>query len=457
MTNCGGVKDLVSKRSGAGGGKSASARKGGAAGNAGGPASRRTLDVHHSNVMAGLEEKKREMDRLDAEVRRLEEQAVQHVAAAKHAEAMRCQADITRAKDARETLEREFAFVHNHPHASDIAFRYYSTLSNGSFPPHVGNGGAAGAAGSILSFFSPPPSPPNDDHGGGGRPAASNNAAAAAATTYDRSRMLGDYLHVTYNRMPVAPPDTSSTAASSATPHASAATNGGANGANGYEPPPCQHCGSEDVRVYMQEGMTCCNACGTAEFIVVDSDKPSFKDQPKEIHYWSYKRSNHLNECLNQMQGKETTDISDELVERITAELRKRRITNMADVTAPMLRSILKKLNESKYYEHLASLLQRLNGASLPYLPPDLEKKIKTMFAQMQMPYVKHAPKGRSNFMSYNFCVYKCLQLLGYDEYLENNECQFIKLLKTRDKLQEQDKVWSKICAELRWEFLPSM
>jgi hypothetical protein len=160
---------------------------------------------------------------------------------------------------------------------------------------------------------------------------------------------------------------------------------------------------------------------------------------------------------LNQMQGKETTEISDALLERVMSELKKRRITNVSQVSMAMLRGILKKLNESKYYEHLPSLLQRLNGTKLPYLPPELEHKIKMMFAQMQMPYVKHAPKGRTNFMSYNFCVYKCLQLLGHDEYLEQNNGHFIKLLESREKLQEQDKVWAKICHELSWKFQASM
>jgi hypothetical protein len=29
--------------------------------------------------------------------------------------------------------------------------------------------------------------------------------------------------------------------------------------------------------------------------------------------------------------------------------------------------------------------------------------------------------------------------------------------LKSRDKQHEQDKIWAKICAELNWQFIPSL
>jgi len=37
------------------------------------------------------------------------------------------------------------------------------------------------------------------------------------------------------------------------------------------------------------------------------------------------------------------------------------------------------------------------------------------------------------------------------DEYLE---C--FPLLKSREKLQQQDNIWEKICWDLQWEYIPS-
>ena len=33
---------------------------------------------------------------------------------------------------------------------------------------------------------------------------------------------------------------------------------------------------------------------GQVDYIVIDSDKPSYKDPPKEISYFAYKRINHF-------------------------------------------------------------------------------------------------------------------------------------------------------------------
>ena len=69
----------------------------------------------------------------------------------------------------------------------------------------------------------------------------------------------------------------------------------------------CKHCGHVGQRTLMlQDGYVFCPTCNTVEYILVDHDKPSYKDPPREIAYVAYKRINHFNEWLNQVQGKET-------------------------------------------------------------------------------------------------------------------------------------------------------
>lgn len=74
------------------------------------------------------------------------------------------------------------------------------------------------------------------------------------------------------------------------------------------------------------------------------------------------------------------------------------------------------------------------------------------MFCQIQSPFLKWAPPKRRNFLSYSYCIRKMVQLLEQDQYIES-----FGLLKARDKLQVQDDIWKKICAELGWEFIPSL
>merc|ERR1711939_192959 len=70
----------------------------------------------------------------------------------------------------------------------------------------------------------------------------------------------------------------------------------------------CEHCQQELSHIH-NEGIVECPNCGILTNIINDTDRSSYKDPPKESCYYSYRRSNHFNEWLNQFQGKETTQI----------------------------------------------------------------------------------------------------------------------------------------------------
>ena len=214
----------------------------------------------------------------------------------------------------------------------------------------------------------------------------------------------------------------------------------------------CKCCNSTNITTMLNDGFIFCNVCHTMEYMIVDHDKPSYKDPPKEITYFSYKRINHLNEWLNQIQGKETTDIPEEIYDKILMEIKKQRITNMADLSYNKVKRILKQIKVHKYYEHIPHIINRLNGLPMPNFSVELEEKLRTMFKQIQTPFLKHSPPNRKNFLSYSYVLHKFLQLIDKDEYLV-----FFQLLKSRNKLAEQDKIWRKICEEVNWQFIPSL
>jgi hypothetical protein len=214
----------------------------------------------------------------------------------------------------------------------------------------------------------------------------------------------------------------------------------------------CLHCGSSNRNIMLNEGLLHCNECDSIEYIIIDHDRPSYKDPPKEVSYFSYKRINHLNEWISQIQGKETTDIPEDIYAKILVELKKQRITNMADLTYRKVKEILKKLEGNKYYEHIPHIINRLTGMSIPHFEPELEEKLRVMFKMIQPLFVKYAPAIRKNFLSYSYCLHKFVQLLGRDEYLPN-----LPLLKNREKLQMQDMIWKKICEELNWQWIRSI
>lgn len=213
----------------------------------------------------------------------------------------------------------------------------------------------------------------------------------------------------------------------------------------------CDECGSEMI-FSSNEALFNCAACGNQEFVLMDSDKPSYKDPPREVSYYAYKRINHFNEWLAQFQAKECTDIPQEIYDQILVELKKERITHLDNLKPAKIREILKKIKANKYYEHVPHITNRLNGKNAPVMNREIEEKLRYMFKEIQPSFQKHCPKGRSNFLSYSYVLYKFCELLQLDDYLPN-----FPLLKNRDKLYTQDKIWQKICEDLGWQFIRSI
>ena len=216
-------------------------------------------------------------------------------------------------------------------------------------------------------------------------------------------------------------------------------------------PEHCLQCNTAREEV-SAEGMLVCPSCGSEEYMMVVSDFPSFRDPPKERNNYAYKKINHLNEILNQFQAKESTIIPEEVMNEVVNEIRKRRIQNVAQLTEKDMREILKKLNRSKYYEHAAHILSRLNGNPPPTITPEIEEKIRAMFQEIQAPFLVYCPDDRTNFLSYSYILYKFFELLELDDYKA-----YFSLLKSRDRLIEHDAIWQKICDYLKWEFIRSV
>jgi hypothetical protein len=213
----------------------------------------------------------------------------------------------------------------------------------------------------------------------------------------------------------------------------------------------CAECEKEMV-FSANEAIFTCTECGYQQFILVDSDKPSYKDPPREVSYYAYKRINHFNEWLAQFQAKESTEIPQEVYDAICAELKKERILDYRTLARQKVREILKKLKFNKYYEHVPHIINRLNGQHAPVMSREIEEKLRYMFKEIQPAFQKNCPKDRSNFLSYSYVLYKFCELLDLDEYLPS-----FPLLKNRDKLYIQDKIWELICRDLQWQFIRSV
>ena len=212
----------------------------------------------------------------------------------------------------------------------------------------------------------------------------------------------------------------------------------------------CKFCNKGELIPVEHEGILVCNHCFCHVPYLVESEKPSYKEPPKEVCFYAYKRINHFREILAQFQAKETTQIPIEVIENIKSQIKKERIS-IEQINNKKAKEILKKLGYNKYYEHIPFIKDKL-GIRPPIMSPELEDTLCNLFMEIQGPYAKYCPDDRVNFLNYYYTVYKLCELLERDEFLP-----YFPMLKDREKRIEQDEIWKKICEELNWEFIPTI
>lgn len=180
----------------------------------------------------------------------------------------------------------------------------------------------------------------------------------------------------------------------------------------------------------------------------------SYKEEQEHeyVFNYSYKRENHFNEWLTQFQAGETITVPSELIDNLRSEFKKQKIENLEQITYAKVRSFLKKLKYNKYYEHVPYITILLTGKKPMRMSNALEDKLRQMFKLIQEPFDKNCPSTRKNFLSYSYVLYKFCELLEEDEYLP-----YFSLLKSKEKLYQQDVIWRKMCGDLQWEFIPTV
>ena len=215
----------------------------------------------------------------------------------------------------------------------------------------------------------------------------------------------------------------------------------------------CKFCKSP-FEIDTKESLLICTNCGVCEKHT-ETNFNNFGDNyssDSNNTQFSYQRKNHFKEWLNQLQAKEVTVIPDVVIELVIKELQKERIEDINDIDSVRIKKYLKKLKLNKYYEHIPNLISRITNKPPLKITDEFNNILMDLFDKIQEPFKKHCPKNRKNFLSYSYTLHKFCQLLGKKEYLI-----YFPLLKSREKLFEQEKIWKDICNDLNWDFIPSI
>ena len=217
----------------------------------------------------------------------------------------------------------------------------------------------------------------------------------------------------------------------------------------------CAFCKSDEFEYTSFERI--CIECGSVITLIhTDESGLTYSQQcDMDQQAYPYRRANHFQEWLIQFQGKETTIVPDEVFEKIRNQMKRQRIESTNDLNEKNIKQIMKTLRLNKYYEHIPQVLLRMNGKHPPRLTEATEEKMKIMFNEIQAPFdkaIREVAPTRKNFLSYSYVLRKFVELLELDDLIPH-----FPLLKSREKLTVQDKIWKHICGQMEWRFIPSV
>ena len=222
----------------------------------------------------------------------------------------------------------------------------------------------------------------------------------------------------------------------------------------------CIYCENCNDLLHIERGSAVCYNCGSCFDCLHLPDELSYKEQ-QEIdyrHQFTYEKESHLIDWINRFQAKENKEISQEILDKVILEAYKAKIHDLNKLDEKHVKAFLKKLKLNDYYDNIIAIINRINKRPPFVLTQQIENKIKEMFRKMQEPFNKF--KGsRKNMLSYGYILNKYFLILNLPEF-----AKYIKLLKSPEKLRQQDEIFKKIVDHMveidpttNWKFYPSL
>jgi hypothetical protein len=170
---------------------------------------------------------------------------------------------------------------------------------------------------------------------------------------------------------------------------------------------------------------------------------------------YPYKRTNHMKECLDQLQARENLNITDEqmkLIRSNISDIQFEKLKNNKNPTSirKIIKQKLKDVKLQKYYEHWVYIYYKLINKQAPILSKKDEDEILAIFNEIHEKFANiiklNAEKAntRKNFLNYSYVLHKLFEYQGNELF-----AAYCPLLKSKEKLKEQDEIWKKICSNI--------
>lgn len=168
-----------------------------------------------------------------------------------------------------------------------------------------------------------------------------------------------------------------------------------------------------------------------------------------EFNRVGYVRHGHFKDILDKVQANRKFQVALETYEKVMFWLMEHGV-EPEDVTIKTVYTAIHDLKLNDSYDSFAQIHSVLTNSPLEMFSKQQREKLHIMFRATQEPF-ERAEKDRKNYVAYNYCMHKLVELLGLEHWKV-----YFPLLKISKNKDNHDELWQKICKALDWEFVPS-
>jgi hypothetical protein len=179
------------------------------------------------------------------------------------------------------------------------------------------------------------------------------------------------------------------------------------------------------------------------------------KKQKVEPQVYPYIRVNHFAQYIEPyVLQEEHVVIPDHLIKDLKKEFAKNRYKNVRMQDHMFIKRCLSRCNYKNMDKYIPSIIAKLNTTEPIGIRNETAEKLKAMFDKILEPYEKVLPTiypSRKSFFGYGYVLYKLAELI------EDPIIIHLGLLKSREKMLCNDRLWKAVCEETGWKYIPTI
>lgn len=217
----------------------------------------------------------------------------------------------------------------------------------------------------------------------------------------------------------------------------------------------CKICDT-DMQIISSTSEMVCTFCGITESLygtVLEDEQFYFQDGHRAKH-GSYDPSKHCRFWIERIQGRETKDIPDTVLNDVRKCIRDNNVINVEDITCKEIRTYLSMTNHTSYNKHIPLIRKIITGEPPAQLTDQELQIIQIYFDKVIRIYDDIKPITKTSVPYHPYLIYKIIEhLLHTKAKLEGRKSKDRIIgvlscihLQARETLIENDKMWKKIC-----------